>query len=79
MPGQRVRYGDGIHHPAIAGPPDAHRAQFFIFVPHVEDIGVAIGLEKGRPALGLALKEREDGGKCSFDTAFAAEIGDDLW
>jgi hypothetical protein len=47
------------------------------FVPDVENIGVAVGLEKPRLAFGLALEEREGGGKGAFDFGLAAEFRDD--
>lgn len=72
-----VLHRNGIHHPAIVGPTKAYRTERALFVPGIEDIGIAVGLEKPRPAGSLPLKEREGRGHRPFHFGFAPEFRND--
>jgi hypothetical protein len=81
IPSQGVLHRNGVDYPSIVGPPNSNGTENALFVSGVEDVCIAVRLQKARPTVSLSLKKGEGRGNGAFDFGFAAEFRNDgaIW
>lgn len=77
VPLARAPDRESVDAPDAVVPEHAHGTQHAVDIANVEDVRVAVGQQRSRPAVGLVEQEGEHLGERGLGLGFTAEFGDD--